>query len=257
LTPCQYGCADGLGLISFFVLDLTDEINSFDKSTIMQTISPATLQFLADLKANNNREWFTTNKPRYEVAKKEFEQFVNELIAGIAQFEPSVAHFTAKDCVFRIYRDVRFSADKSPYKVHFGAHVSPASNKSEIHTRAGYYIHIEPGASMLAGGAYGPESTWLKAIRQEIAYNLEEFKGILDAKDFKKYFGEMEGEKLKKTPKDYAADHPGIELLKHKSFLATHKPADKQVTTVDFLEHCVQVFKALNPLDRFLNRSTD
>ena len=110
---------------------------------------------------------------------------------------------------------------------------------------------------MLAGGAYVPESTWLKAIRQEIAYNFEEFNSILDAMEFKKYFGEMDGEKLKKTPKDYAADHPAIELLKHKSFLATHKPTDKELTSTDFLEHCVQVFKALNPFDRFLNRSTD
>ncbi len=223
----------------------------------MQTISQPTLQFLADLKANNNKEWFTANKPRYEVAKKEFEQFVDGLIARIAQFDPAVAHFTAKDCVFRIYRDVRFSADKSPYKTHFGAHVTSASKKSEIHTRAGYYLHLEPGETMLAGGAYVPESPWLKAIRQEIAYNFEEFNGILNGKDFKQYFGEIEGDKLKKTPADYAADHPAIELLKHKSFLASHKPNDKQVTSGDFLEHCGKVFKALAPFDRFLNRSTD
>ncbi len=223
----------------------------------MQSISQPTLQFLSDLKANNNKEWFTANKPRYEAAKKEFEQFVDALIGKIAQFDPSVAHFTAKDCVFRIYRDVRFSADKSPYKTHFGAHITSAPKKSEIHTRAGYYLHIEPGESMLAGGAYLPESQWLKAIRQEIAYNFEEFKDILNHADFKKYFGEIEGEKLKKTPGDYTADHPAIELLTHKSFLASHKPADKQVEAGDFLEHCGQAFKALAPFDRFLNRSKE
>lgn len=227
------------------------------KSFIMQTISQATLQFLAELKENNNKEWFTANKPRYETAKKEFEQFVDGLITRIASFDPSVAHFTAKDCVFRIYRDVRFSADKSPYKSHLGAHVSAAAKRSEIHTRAGYYIHIEPGASMLAGGAYVPESQWLKAIRQEISYNLEEFKGILNAQDFKQFFGEIEGEKLKKVPADYSPDHPGIELLKHKSFLASHKPTDKQLVSHDFLDHCGRVFKALSPLDQFLNRSMD
>lgn len=223
----------------------------------MQTISPSTLQFLSDLKDNNNKEWFTANKARYESAKKEFEQFVDDLIARIASFDPAVAHFKAKDCVFRIYRDVRFSADKSPYKIHFGAHVTPAVKKSEIHSRAGYYIHLEPGASMLAGGAYLPESPWLKAIRQEISYNLGEFEAILNEADFKKYFGALEGEKLKKVPADYPADHPGIEWIKHKSFLATHKPSDKQVLSADFLDHCGRVFKALNPLDRFLNRSTD
>ncbi len=222
-----------------------------------ETISKNTLNFLAELKENNNKEWFTANKPRYEAAKKEFERFVDALIARIAIFDPAVAHFTAKDCVFRIYRDVRFSADKSPYKTHFGAHVTAAPKKSEIHTRAGYYIHLEPGASMLAGGAYLPESTWLKAIRQEIAYNLEEFNSILNNKDFKKYFGEIEGEKLKRPPADYPADHPAIELLKQKSFLAAHKPSDAQVLADDFLAHCGKVFEALSPFDRFLNRANE
>lgn len=223
----------------------------------MQTISTSTLQFLRELKENNNKEWFTANKSRYETAKKEFEQFVDGLIARIASFDPAVAHFTAKDCVFRIYRDVRFSADKSPYKTHFGAHVTSAAKKSEIHTRAGYYFHLEPGASMLAGGAYLPEGPWLKAIRQEISYNLEEFKEIMNAPDFKKYFGDIEGEKLKRPPTDYPADHPAIELLKQKSFLASHKPTDQQLVSGDFLEHCGKVFKALNPFDQFLNRAMD
>lgn len=97
--------------------------------------------------------------------------------------------------MFRIYRDVRFSKDKSPYKTHFGAHVTAAAKKSEIHTKAGYYLHLEPGETMLAGGAYLPESQWLKAIRQEIAYNTAEFNGILNGKEFKQFFGEIEGEK--------------------------------------------------------------
>lgn len=222
-----------------------------------ESISQSSFDFLSGLKENNNKEWFSANKPHYEIARKEFERFVDALIARIAAFDPAIAHFTAKDCVFRIYRDVRFSADKSPYKTHFGAHITSAPKKSEIHTRAGYYIHLEPGASMLAGGAYLPESAWLKAIRQEIAYNFEEFKSILADKDFKRYFGEIEGEKLKRNPADYPADHPAIELLKQKSFLASHKPADTQVLSGDFLAHCSSVFKALSPFDRFLNRATD
>lgn len=224
----------------------------------MASISNTTLQFLTDLKAHNDRDWFTANKPRYEVANKEFHQFVDALIGEIQKFDPGISHYTAKDCVFRIYRDVRFSKDKSPYKTHFGAHVTAAAKKSEIHTKAGYYLHLEPsGESFLAGGAYLPESQWLKAIRQEIAYNTAEFTGILNEKEFKKYFGDIEGEKLKTTPKDYAADHPAIELLKHKSFLASHKLTNDIVLSDAFLKHCAAVFKALYPFDAFLNRAMD
>jgi uncharacterized protein (TIGR02453 family) len=118
-------------------------------------------------------------------------------------------------------------------------------------------LHLEPGGTFLAGGAYLPEATWLKAIRQEIAYCTEEFQALLDAPDFRQYFGEIEGEKLKKTPKEYPADHPAIEWLKYKSFLATHHCSDDLVTSKDFLMHCAKVCRALHPLDRFLNRSTD
>ena len=223
----------------------------------MKNISPSTLQFLSDLKENNNRDWFTANKARYEAAHKEFLQFTDALITGIGQFDPGIAHYTAKDCVFRIYRDVRFSKDKSPYKTHFGAHVTAAPKKSEIHTRAGYYLHLEPGGTFLAGGAYLPESNWLKAIRQEIAYCTEEFEGILNNPDFSRYFGTLEGEKLKKLPGGYAADHPAIEWLKHKSFLASHSCTDLQVVQPDFLQHCAGVFQALHPFDQFLNRAMD
>jgi uncharacterized protein (TIGR02453 family) len=223
----------------------------------MAHISTSTLQFIADLKANNERDWFAANKPRYVAAHQEFLQFTDALIAGIGQFDPGVARFTAKDCVFRIYRDVRFSKDKSPYKTQFGAYVAAAPKKSEIHTRAGYYLHVEPGATFLAGGAYLPESPWLKAIRQEIAYCTEEFTNILDGQAFKKCFGELEGEKLIRPPKDYAADHPAIELLKHKSFVASHKCTDQQVLSDGFLQHCTEVFRALHPFNQFLNRSTD
>lgn len=223
----------------------------------MTTISKNTIQFLSDLKQNNNRDWFLENKPRFEKAKKEFEIFVDALILGIAKFDPSIGHHKAKDCIFRIYRDVRFSHDKSPYKTHFGAHVTAAAKKSEIHSRAGYYIHIGPGESMLAGGAYLPQGPWLKAIRQEIAYNPDEFKAILNGKDFKHYFGQMEGEKLKRAPKDYDPAHPEIELLKYKSYLATNTCSDALVTSADFATHAIEVFKALHPFDAFLNRAMD
>lgn len=223
----------------------------------MSRISLQTMQFLKDLRENNHRDWFLDHKKEYDSAREEFVLFVAAIIREIANFDVSIAHQRAKDCVFRIYRDVRFSKDKSPYKTHLGAFVTSATKKSEIHTKAGYYIHLEPGASMLAGGAYLPEGPWLKAIRQEIAYNSDEFRTILNAPDFRKYFGEMEGEKLKKAPKDYEADHPDIELLKHKSYLAANYCKDHQVTAPDFFDFTVQVFSAMYPFNHFLNRAMD
>lgn len=223
----------------------------------MNVISKSTFDFLKELGENNNKEWFTANKPQYEIAKKEFEIFVDSLIKQISLFDDSISHHKAKDCIFRIYRDVRFSKDKSPYKTHMGAHITSAAKKSEIHSRAGYYIHIGPSESMLAGGAYLPQGPWLKAIRQEISYNADGLRNILNSPDFKKHFGEMEGEKLKTAPRDYEKDHPEIELLKHKSFLASHKLQDNQVTDTDFLQHSANVFKALYPFDEFLNTALD
>ncbi len=223
----------------------------------MTTISKDTFRFLKDLKKNNDRAWFLDNKSRYETARADFEAFLDELLTGIAKFDAGIAHHRAKDCIFRIYRDVRFSKDKSPYKTHLGAYISPAMKKSDIHSRAGYYIHIEPGASILAGGAYMPQGEWLKAIRQEIDYNAGTFKKIVNNHEFKAIFGELEGDKLKRAPKGYTPDHPEIELLRYKSFLAVHKCDDKTVISKDFMQQCISVFKTLFPLNEFLNRSTD
>lgn len=223
----------------------------------MTIISQDTLKFLKELKENNNRDWFLDNKQRFEETRKDFEKFIDALILEIAKFDSSISHHTGKDCIFRIYRDVRFSKDKSPYKTHFGAHITPAAKKSDIHSRAGYYVHIEPGGSMLAGGAYSPPGPWIKAIRQEIAYHADELKKIINAAAFMKYFGGIEGEKLKKAPQGYETDHPEIELLKYKSYLATNNPDDKMVTSKDFLAYSSDVFKALHPFDQFLNRANE
>lgn len=221
------------------------------------TISPDTFQFLTELKANNNKDWFTENKPRYEAARENFIGFIDALIERIVEFDPSIGHHSAKGTIFRIYRDVRFSKDKSPYKTNFGAHITPALKRSDIHSRAGYYIHLSPGESMLAGGAYMPTGDWLKNIRLDIDLNAAELKEIIANKDFVKYFGEMEGEKLKRAPKGYDVDHPEIELLRYKSFLATHRMEDQTVTSEGFLDHAATVFQALHPFDSFLNRAAE
>src|ERR1051326_1422618 len=219
-------------------------------------ISQKTFQFLKELKKHNNRDWFNKNKTRYEEANKEFKEFVGALIKEVGKFEKGVANLEPKDCVFRIYRDVRFSKDKSPYKTHFGAHLVPGGKKAEM-TRAGYYMHISPGECFLAGGAHMPESEWLNAIRKEIHYNSRQLKIVLAGKDFKKYVGKVSGEKLSSVPRGYDKNHPDIELLKHKSFLAVHNMNEKQVISKDFLLHCAKVFKAMQPFDKFLNQSMD
>lgn len=218
-------------------------------------ISEALLAFLKELGQNNNKEWFTENKPRYEEAKAEFEVFITQLFAEISAFDPSISHHKAKDCIFRIYRDVRFSKDKSPYKAHFGAHITSAAKKSDIHTRSGYYIHIEPGASMLAGGAYMPQGDWLKNIRQEIDYNGQDLLNIINSKGFKYTFGQLEGDKLVRVPKGYTEENPNIELLKMKGFLARNLVKDIDLVKPDFSSQAAIVFKELKPLSDFLNRN--
>jgi len=218
-------------------------------------ISPQIFQFLKELNQNNNRPWFQANKNRYEEARANFEEFINQLIIEIARFDPPIGVLEAKRCIFRIYRDTRFSKDKKPYKTNFGAHL--VAHESKVHDRAGYYIHLQPGNTFLAGGAYLPPAPWLKAIRNAIDQKGKEFQKILNHHEFKKYFGEMEGEKLKTVPRDYPADHPFIELLRYKSFLVVHQLNDKDTITADFLKKAVTVFKALKPFDDFLNRSLD
>jgi uncharacterized protein (TIGR02453 family) len=218
-------------------------------------ISNKIYQFLKELSENNNRPWFQANKDRYEEARSEFEGFISRLILGIASFDPPIGELEAKRCIFRIYRDTRFSKDKKPYKTNFGAHL--ASTDAKPHDRAGYYIHLQPDNSFLAGGAYLPPAPWLKAIRDTIDQKGRELIKILNHPDFKKYFGEMEGEKLKTTPRDYPADHPFIELLRYKSFLDVHKLNDKDTMSENFLKTAANVFKVLKPFDDFLNNSVD
>jgi uncharacterized protein (TIGR02453 family) len=216
-------------------------------------ITKATLQYLKDLKNNNNRTWFTENKPRFDVARAEFEKFVSRLILEIAQFDPAIGELEARRCIFRIYRDTRFSHDKTPYKTNFGAHL--VRHESKVHDRAGYYFHLAPGNIFLAGGAYLPPSPWLNSIRRAIDQNGRKFIKIINDPLFKKYFGELDGEKLKTTPRDYPADHLYIELLRYKSFLALHSVSDRQILAEDFLKYCGQVFAALKPFDDFLNNA--
>ncbi|MCB2220407.1 MAG: DUF2461 domain-containing protein [Bacteroidetes bacterium] len=212
------------------------------------------LDYLKDLKAHNEREWFHAHKPQYEKAKKEFEALVNRLIPEIYKLDPSIGTITAKDCVFRIFRDIRFSKDKTPYKTHFGAYMAKGGRKS---TFAGYYLHIDAAQSFAAGGMHMPQPENLKKIRQEIMYNAKEFKSIIENPEFKKTFGQFVDERLKRPPKDFPADFPDIELLKFKGYTVMHH-LDEQTLLGNHSESTIlSAFKVLKPLNDFLNKSQD
>ncbi len=209
-----------------------------------------TLKFLKQLAKNNHKEWFDENRKTYETAKVEFETVIKSVIDKLIINDALLAGLEAKKCMFRINKDVRFSKDKSPYKINMGASINPGGKKSMI---PGYYIHIEPGKSFLAGGTWQPMPEVLAAIRQEIDYNSKEFRKILAAKDFKTYFKELSNEdKLKTAPKGYEKTHPDLDLLQHKSFIAVHDLTDAQVMDKHFPAYITKVFKATLPLNNFL-----
>ena len=210
------------------------------------------LGFLNQLKENNNRDWFKANNKYYEEARSEFKSIVENLIPALAVSNPLLANLEAKDTIFRIYRDVRFSKDKSPYKIGMGAIIAPSGRKSLY---AGHYLHIEPGNSFLAGGSYSPPTERLKNIRWEIYYNCEEFKSIINSVDFKKLFSEIEGSKLVRPPVGFPKDFEDIELLKYKDYTVFHKIDDKAVESSDFLLNSVDIFNKMNPFNEFLNRA--
>lgn len=216
-------------------------------------ITESTFNFLKQLKENNNREWFTANKKSYELAKAEVEGLISAIIKALNLLDPSIQAPDAKDCMFRIFKDVRFSKDKSPYKTNFGAFIAKGGRKT---VNPGYYIHIEPGASMVAGGIYMPQPDVLKLLRNEVYFNSDEFEKILNAKDFVKYFKTLDDfDKLKKAPKDFPSDFPKIELLKYKSYIVTSKVDDEVVLSQKFTQRILDISKAMMPLNGFLSRA--
>lgn len=212
------------------------------------------LDFLQDLKENNNREWFAENKNRFLEEKQKFEFFIEILIREIAKFDEDIGALQAKDCIFRIYRDVRFSKDKSPYKTNFGAFMVPGGKKSG---HAGYYIHIDPDESFLAGGVHLPPPDILKKIKLSIFDHTEEFKSILEDPRFIKNYGEINADKLKTAPKGFPKDFPDIDLLKFKSFTVVDSVSRAELIKEDFLINAAKIFKVLYPYNQFLNHAID
>ncbi|MGH2574523.1 MAG: DUF2461 domain-containing protein [Ignavibacteria bacterium] len=211
----------------------------------------STLDFLRHLKKYNNREWFKRNKSLYEDARKDFEFFAGELIQKISEFDESVSGLQPDDSIFRIYRDIRFSKDKSPYKINLACDISSGGKK---HKNAGYYFHLQPGNnSFLAGGLYMPEPEKLMAVRKKILSSTPAFKGIINSRTFKKNFGKLwDGDKLKTAPKGFSKDHPDSDLLKYKSYIVSHELSDKQVLSSNAADYSARIFKSMISMNDFL-----
>ncbi|MEI9918842.1 MAG: DUF2461 domain-containing protein [Bacteroidota bacterium] len=211
------------------------------------------LKFLKAVGKNNNRDWFEKNKPTYLKVKEDFEDFLEAFHKDMLKFDESLAGMNPRKAAFRIYRDVRFSKDKRPYKTNMGAGFS-AHGKME--QEPGYYLHIEPGKSFIAGGLYMPAPENLVKIRQEIDYNADKLLKILNNKKFKAYYkGLEEWDKLKTMPKGYAKDHPHIDLLKNKSFVVSHQFSDSEVTNKNFKKKLAEAAKLIKPLNDYLREA--
>ncbi len=217
-------------------------------------IRASTFSFLAELSANNEREWFQFNKARHDEARDNVLEFTAEVIRGLSETDKAIPPgLDPKNCVMRIYRDVRFSKDKTPYKTNFGAGIS---QQGKNFNGPGYYVHIHPEQSFIAGGCWLPESGLLKSIRQEIDYNGAEFRSIIKDKSFMDYFGNPETEyKLKTVPKGYSVDHPEIEYLKLKSFTFSHILRNSDLTGPGAVQKVVEGFAKLYPFMAFLRNA--
>ncbi|MBL8018598.1 MAG: DUF2461 domain-containing protein [Leptospirales bacterium] len=214
-------------------------------------ISPATIQFLKGLKKNNNREWFHAHKDEYDAAATEFVGFVRVLIERLTKVDPTLSQVSPAECLFRIYRDVRFSSDKSPYKPHLSAFIAVGGRKSRY---AGYYVHIQPGYNFMGGGVYHPEAEELESIRRAIASRGGELRKIINNQTFKKSFKEMEGDRLKRVPRAYSEDHPMADLICWKDFIVSRSIPDA-ILTKDLIGECIKHFKILKPFNVWLSRA--
>lgn len=219
-------------------------------------IPKSTLHFLKALEKNNTKIWFDENREKYLAAKEDFDVFVALLLEKMILFDEDLKELSAKNCTFRINRDIRFSKNKTPYKINLSASFNKGGKKS---VNAGYYFHLQPGGnSFIGGGLWQPQSIELKKLRQEIDYCYPEFKKIINAGAFKKYYGELEKEEkqmLVNIPKGYEKENPAADFLRMKSFVATKNLSDEEVLSPHLLKESVEAFKALMPLIKFINRA--
>lgn len=224
-------------------------------------LHPDTLPFFDELAENNNREWFTANKKRWEAIKKDFEAFTAALIEIMVPLDPSLEGNTAKQCMYRIYRDIRFSPDKRPYKTHIACFLPTGGNRKCA--TPGYYLQLGQedyglhGSCSLGGGIFMPTPEALNAIRQEIFYNIDEFKEIMAAPDYQRFFGNefFTSHKLTRVPKGYPADWPDADLLKYKDYCTMYEMPEKYINTDELLDRVAEAFRASVPLNKFIQKA--
>lgn len=209
------------------------------------------LEFLRELRKNNNRVYFNENKGSYLAAKGAFEELVGGLIDDVVAFDDGVKYLSPQDCIFRIYRDVRFSPNKQPYKTHFGAYIAPKGGRKSV--LGGYYIHLESDNCLLGGGIYCTDSPMLKKLRQGIFDNYGDLMSIVNAPDFKKNLKIVSSESLKKVPAGFPKDFEGVEWLKYKNYQLWHPMSDDEMANPQARERLLDVFKAMKPFNDFFN----
>jgi len=212
------------------------------------------LGFLKDLEANNTREWFDKNREKYEHTRKKFLSVTTLLIDEIRQFDNEIPALNPRDCVFRIFRDVRFSNDKRPLKSNYGCFIARGGRKSGF---AGYYLHIQPGECFISGGIYMPPPEHLNAIRQEIYYHPQNYIDLIENIGFKSTYTLDYSDKLKTAPKGYPKDWEHLELIKNRSYAFGHKVEEEELYASDFLKKAVELFIIIHPLNRYLNLAID
>ena len=214
------------------------------------------INFLKELNENNNREWFAQNKSRYEKVKSKFEEISRLLISEISVFDNDIKNVDVKDCVFRIYRDIRFSTDKTPYKTHFGVYIASAGGRKSH--RGGYYLHLDPAGCFIAVGVWCPPPNILKELRQSVCDNIDELNEIRNEASFNTYFKTFfEEDKLKNVPAGFPRDFPDAELLKLKHYMVDHKLNDDILNAPNLVSRLGEIARAGYPLNKFLNYTVD
>ncbi len=212
------------------------------------------LAFLRQVAANNNREWFAAHRAEYEEAHAAFEEMTQTLITHLAGVDAEVAHLRPKDCIYRIYRDTRFSEDKSPYKRHFGAFINSRGKSSY---RGGYYLHVEPGASLLAGGSVCLPTDVLRAIRHSVVDEIDEFRRIVEADEFRRLFPVIGDERLKTVPKGFPRDFAYPEYIRPKDYFVSCPLEDDFFRRPDWAEAATERFRVMKPFMDFVNYTID
>jgi uncharacterized protein (TIGR02453 family) len=218
-------------------------------------LQSATLKFLKDLKKNNSKAWFDAHREAYDAAKSDFTSFIQEVIDRHGKSDSTIKSISARDCLFRINRDIRFSKDKSPYKTNMGAYINRGGKKSIY---GGYYFHCEPGQSFMGGGLWMPMPPELARVRQEIDYNFDSFRKVLATKKFKSIYGDLSRDPeyvLTRVPKGYTPDNPAADYLRMKSFVALVNLKDADLQSKALVKKTAEAFAALQPLIEFINES--